>query len=171
MVLLKGYSDAGFRFFTNYESRKGSELVSPGFFPCLLYSLISGFTSWSDLPTGEQSIRISGLLLGTIKQTGQHLSQPRSVCLICKFSFHFHPLNLFTFNFQIRIEGNVERIPFQSSSDYFHSRPKSSQIGAVVSRQSTPIPDRDVRANTLLCVDVKIIVFLFCSVSLFGFVH
>lgn len=28
MVLLKGYSDEGFRFFTNYESRKGSELVS-----------------------------------------------------------------------------------------------------------------------------------------------
>ena len=27
MVLLKGYSNEGFRFFTNYESRKGSELV------------------------------------------------------------------------------------------------------------------------------------------------
>lgn len=28
MVLLKGYSNEGFRFFSNYESRKGSELVS-----------------------------------------------------------------------------------------------------------------------------------------------
>lgn len=28
MVLLKGYSNEGFRFFTNYESRKGNELVS-----------------------------------------------------------------------------------------------------------------------------------------------
>lgn len=28
MVLLKGYSDEGFRFFTNYTSRKASELVS-----------------------------------------------------------------------------------------------------------------------------------------------
>lgn len=27
MVLLKGYGNEGFRFFTNYESRKGSELV------------------------------------------------------------------------------------------------------------------------------------------------
>nr|XP_020505468.1 pyridoxine-5'-phosphate oxidase isoform X1 [Labrus bergylta] len=87
MVLLKGYSDEGFRFFTNYESRKGSELES----------------------------------------------NPHA-CLV----FYWEPLNR-----QIRIEGNVERIPFQSSCDYFHSRPKSSQIGAVVSRQSTPVPDRD----------------------------
>ncbi len=28
MVLLKGYSEEGFRFFTNYESRKGEDLVS-----------------------------------------------------------------------------------------------------------------------------------------------
>lgn len=49
---------------------------------------------------------------------------------------------------QIRIEGTVERIPFQASCDYFHSRPKSSQIGAVVSRQSTPVPSRGVRAPT-----------------------
>ena len=27
MVLLKGYGESGFRFFTNYESRKGSELA------------------------------------------------------------------------------------------------------------------------------------------------
>lgn len=31
MVLLKGYSNEGFRFFSNYESRKGSELVSASF--------------------------------------------------------------------------------------------------------------------------------------------
>ncbi|XP_042254150.1 pyridoxine-5'-phosphate oxidase [Thunnus albacares] len=87
MVLLKGYSNEGFRFFTNYESRKGNELESNPY-----------------------------------------------ACLV----FYWEPLNR-----QIRIEGNVERIPYQSSCDYFHSRPKSSQIGAVVSRQSTPVPNRD----------------------------
>ncbi|XP_053721120.1 pyridoxine-5'-phosphate oxidase [Synchiropus splendidus] len=87
MVLLKGYSNEGFRFFTNYESRKGNELES----------------------------------------------NPHA-CLV----FYWEPLNR-----QIRIEGAVERIPYQSSCDYFHSRPKSSQIGAVVSRQSTPVPNRD----------------------------
>ncbi|KAF6727206.1 Pyridoxine-5'-phosphate oxidase [Oryzias melastigma] len=87
MVLLKGYSNEGFRFFSNYESRKGTELESNPY-----------------------------------------------ACLV----FYWEPLNR-----QIRIEGSVERIPFQSSCDYFHSRPKSSQIGAVVSRQSTPVPNRD----------------------------
>ncbi|XP_075891016.1 pyridoxine-5'-phosphate oxidase [Nelusetta ayraudi] len=87
MVLLKGYSNEGFRFFTNYESRKGSELESNPY-----ASLV----------------------------------------------FYWEPINR-----QIRIEGTVERIPFQTSCDYFHSRPKSSQIGAVVSRQSTPVPNRD----------------------------
>lgn len=52
-----------------------------------------------------------------------------------------------TVHVQIRIEGRVERIPYQTSCEYFHSRPKSSQIGAVVSRQSTPVPNRDVRSN------------------------
>nr|XP_057924438.1 pyridoxine-5'-phosphate oxidase [Doryrhamphus excisus] len=87
MVLLKGYSDAGFRFFSNYESRKGKELES----------------------------------------------NPHA-CLV----FYWEPLNR-----QIRIEGEVERIPYQSSCEYFRSRPKSSQIGAVVSRQSTAVPNRD----------------------------
>ncbi|XP_053197447.1 pyridoxine-5'-phosphate oxidase [Scomber japonicus] len=87
MVLLKGYSNEGFRFFTNYESRKGNELESNPY-----------------------------------------------ACLV----FYWEPLNR-----QIRIEGKVERIPYQTSCDYFHSRPKSSQIGAVVSRQSTPVPNRD----------------------------
>ncbi|KAG5855107.1 pyridoxine-5'-phosphate oxidase isoform X1 [Anguilla anguilla] len=87
MVLLKGFSDEGFRFFTNYESRKGKELESNPF-----------------------------------------------ACLV----FYWEPLNK-----QVRIEGPVERIPYQSSCDYFHSRPKSSQIGAVVSRQSTVVPNRE----------------------------
>ncbi|NXS13649.1 PNPO oxidase, partial [Neodrepanis coruscans] len=44
---------------------------------------------------------------------------------------------------QVRIEGSVKRLPEEESERYFHSRPKSSQIGAVVSRQSSVIPDRE----------------------------
>jgi len=43
---------------------------------------------------------------------------------------------------QVRIEGTVERAPAAMSTDYFHSRPKKSQIGAWVSPQSEVIPDR-----------------------------
>lgn len=46
---------------------------------------------------------------------------------------------------QVRIEGTVEQLPYQVSCEYFRSRPKSSQIGAAVSRQSSAVPNREVR--------------------------
>ncbi|XP_035425785.1 pyridoxine-5'-phosphate oxidase isoform X1 [Cygnus atratus] len=88
MVLLKGFGQDGFRFFTNRQSRKGRELDSNPF-----ASLV----------------------------------------------FYWEPLNR-----QVRIEGSVKRLSEEESEQYFHSRPKSSQIGAVASRQSTVIPDREV---------------------------
>lgn len=44
---------------------------------------------------------------------------------------------------QIRINGTVEKISRKESEEYFHSRPRESQIGAWVSKQSTIIPDRE----------------------------
>ncbi|TGM60895.1 pyridoxamine 5'-phosphate oxidase [Leptospira adleri] len=43
---------------------------------------------------------------------------------------------------QIRIEGNVKKISKEESEEYFHSRPRESQIGAHSSPQSQVIPDR-----------------------------
>ena len=37
---------------------------------------------------------------------------------------------------QVRIEGKVEQLSKEASTKYFHSRPRSSQIGACVSPQS-----------------------------------
>ncbi|XP_074117402.1 pyridoxine-5'-phosphate oxidase isoform X2 [Sminthopsis crassicaudata] len=87
MLLLKGFDQDGFRFFTNFESRKGKELDSNPF-----ASLV----------------------------------------------FYWAPLNR-----QVRVEGQVQRLPEEEAELYFHSRPKSSQIGAVVSHQSSVIPDRE----------------------------
>lgn len=42
---------------------------------------------------------------------------------------------------QIRVEGTIEMVSAKESDDYFYSRPKTSQAGAVVSAQSTMIPE------------------------------
>lgn len=43
---------------------------------------------------------------------------------------------------QVRIEGRVSKLPAEVSGEYFHSRPRASQIGAVASKQSQPVADR-----------------------------
>ncbi|KAI8011786.1 hypothetical protein LOK49_LG06G01836 [Camellia lanceoleosa] len=45
---------------------------------------------------------------------------------------------------QARVEGLVERVSDEESEQYFHSRPRGSQIGAIVSKQSTVIPGRHI---------------------------
>lgn len=40
---------------------------------------------------------------------------------------------------QIRIEGTVEKTSREVSEEYFHSRPRGSQIGALASQQSQPV--------------------------------
>lgn len=87
MVLVKTFTDAGFTFFTNYESRKGRELEENPNAAMLFY--------WPQL------------------------------------------------HYQVRIEGTVTRLSDKDSTDYFNSRPKSSQASAVVSRQSRVISSRE----------------------------
>ncbi len=45
---------------------------------------------------------------------------------------------------QVRIEGTIEKISKEESERYFHSRPKDSQIGAVISPQSQEIAGREI---------------------------
>lgn len=38
-------------------------------------------------------------------------------------------------DFQVRVEGSVQKVSDDESEQYFHSRPRGSQIGAIVSKQ------------------------------------
>ncbi|MCJ8208880.1 pyridoxamine 5'-phosphate oxidase [Mucilaginibacter sp. RS28] len=88
IVLLKGFDENGFVFYTNYLSRKGKEMAK-------------------------------------------------------------NPLGAITFFWgalerQIRIEGTIEKVSREESEEYFHSRPKLSQIGALASPQSQEVAGREV---------------------------
>ena len=85
-VLMKGFSEKGFTFFTNYNSFKGQQL-SENPKACLLFF-------WKEL---ERQVRITGI---------------------------------------------VEKLSSEESNAYFQSRPKASQVGAVVSPQSQVIESR-----------------------------
>lgn len=56
-VLLKGYDENGFLFFTNYESRKGKNLIENPYAELLFY--------WMDL---QRQVRISGRVEKTSKE-------------------------------------------------------------------------------------------------------
>ena len=86
MVLMKGFDERGLTFFTNYASRKGTELEA----------------------------------------------NPRAALL-----FHWPELGR-----QVRIEGPVTRVERAETEAYAHSRERASQLSALASPQSRPVPDR-----------------------------
>lgn len=44
---------------------------------------------------------------------------------------------------QVRVEGRVERTAPEESDDYFRGRPLNARLGAIASRQSAALPDRE----------------------------
>ena len=56
---------------------------------------------------------------------------------------------------QIIIKANLERLPENLSDGYFHSRPKGSQLGAVVSPQSQVIPNREFLEEKLKALETE----------------
>ena len=90
-VLLKDLTDAGFTFFSNYESRKGKQI-----------------------------------------------SENKNVSLL----FPWYPMER-----QVIVIGSATKIARQDSEKYFTTRPRSSQIGAWASEQSTELSSRQELEN------------------------
>ncbi len=99
IVLLKGVSEQGFVFYTNYASQKGQQLLANPYAALVFL--------WDKLER------------------------------------------------QIRIEGKVEKLSPRESLEYFHSRPKASQLGAWASAQSQVIPNREVLAEKLASLQAQ----------------
>ena len=88
VVLLKGFDNDGFVFFTNYNSSKARQLEDNPYAALVMY--------WTVLDR------------------------------------------------QVRVEGSVKRVSPDQSDEYFRSRPRESQIGALASPQSEVIENRRV---------------------------
>jgi pyridoxamine 5'-phosphate oxidase len=86
MVLLKGFDERGFAFYSNQDSQKGCELAA----------------------------------------------NPKASLV-----FHWKSLRR-----QVRLRGTVEAVSAAEADAYFASRPRSSQIGAWASKQSSPLESR-----------------------------
>ena len=65
-------------------------------------------------------------------------------------NFVWHPLQR-----QINIQGFTEKVDRKVSELYFHSRPRGSQLGALVSPQSTVIASRQVLEDRLAELDAR----------------
>jgi len=93
VVLLKGFDESGFVFYTHRSSRKGEELAANP------HAALTFF--WDTLER------------------------------------------------QIRIQGSVEWTSDAESDEYFQSRPRGSQLGAMISKQSSVIASREVLEQSL----------------------
>ncbi|MEZ4912310.1 MAG: pyridoxamine 5'-phosphate oxidase [Saprospiraceae bacterium] len=124
-------------------------------------SPLDQFHLWFQEALDQGSIEPNAFVLSTVS----HLGKPSSRTMLLKgvedggFVFftnyesaksndlkgNFHASMLFLWlpmQRQIRIEGIASKLSKQASEEYFHSRPRESQIGAWVSPQSQIIPSR-----------------------------
>ena len=56
---------------------------------------------------------------------------------------------------QVRVRGLVEKVTREETVEYFHSRPRGSQIGAIASKQSSVIKDSDYLAAEYKKIEEK----------------
>ena len=77
-------------------------------------------------------------------EKGKAIQENANVCL----SFFWHGAER-----QIIIKGKAEKIAANLSDGYFESRPRGSQLGAIVSKQSSIIESRDLLEEELIALE------------------
>lgn len=83
---------------------------------------------------------------GLVFYTNYHSAKAREIKKTNKVGVHFLWLAL---QRQVRMEGTVEKVSLAESLTYFASRPRESQIGAWVSKQSSVIDSRSLLLNKI----------------------
>jgi pyridoxamine 5'-phosphate oxidase len=112
-LLLRGATETGYDFYTNYDSQKGQDLAENPYVELMFY--------WHDLER------------------------------------------------QIRIGGRVNKIPELEAIDYYHKRPRDSQIAAHISTpQSGVIESREVLHSVLISSMIRWVTKLNCLNLSFG---
>jgi pyridoxamine 5'-phosphate oxidase len=95
-------------------------------------------------PDGQPSVRM--VLLkehgpgGFVFYTNAHSRKGAELLANPQAALLFHWKSLAR---QIRIEGNVHEVDAATADEYFHSRARDSQLGAVASEQSEPLDTRE----------------------------
>ena len=97
IVLLRGWDERGFAFYTNYDSRKGHDIAANGRAAILFY--------WNALER------------------------------------------------QVRIEGQIEKLPVAESDAYFARRPRGNRLSAWASPQSAVVANRAVLDDAMKAAD------------------
>lgn len=79
-------------------------------------------------------------------EKGKALAENPNVCI----SFFWQSLER-----QVIIKGKARKVDAKVSDDYFASRPKGSQLGAIVSNQSSEIDSRNVLEQNLKALELQ----------------
>ena len=77
---------------------------------------------------------------------GKEMASSKKACL----NFYWQEMGR-----QVRILGAIEKLPASHSNEYFHSRPRESQLGAWASNQSEELENRDELLKRLAAISKK----------------
>ncbi|KAH9756373.1 Pyridoxine/pyridoxamine 5'-phosphate oxidase 1 [Citrus sinensis] len=141
MVLLKGVDRDGFVWSVMYFYYNGNAAIKSVFGQMFSSPMLQSF-----LNAGINISPISFVPSVNIPRSFWYSTSTGQVKSWCK---RWLPVAVETsiFTYQsttVRVEGSVEKVSDEESEQYFHSRPRGSQIGAIVSKQSSVIPGRHV---------------------------